>query len=93
MAIAIGLEAKTASTKRIVEEIIGQSQDRVDTLRIVSKRLQDLRERLIGGVVCNEESDAPEPVRNETEIVSHNLSTMQTILAEIQSDLSALEQL
>ena len=88
--VAIG----TASVMGQVNEMSSRVQDRINTARNISQRIQDLRVRLIGGTVeAQETTDAPEPVRPDVDNLSHSLNVLGSILSEIDTDLQALEGL
>jgi len=78
-----------------VNEMSNRAQDRIETARSIARRIQDLRVRLIGGSAESKAEDisAPEPVRPEVDVLSHNLNALGDLLREIESDLSALEGL
>ena len=83
------------ATVGAINEIKAKSNDRLDFARGISQRIQDLRIRLVSHVPeCNETTcDTVEAPKAEVEQLAETISVMNTVLIEIDENLSMLERL
>ena len=98
MSTEIGTACETERPHGAIKEILAGLDNRIDVARNISRRLQDLRVRLVGDKTpdCVDEKGGtkpPEPVRAEIVELDHSLEILRDILVEVQDNLTSLEQL
>ncbi len=87
--------ATVATAPRIMQQILDRASDLNDVATNINARLYELRQRLIGGTPDVEAptDKAVDPVRSETEQLTHRLVMLENRLIEIKEHIIVLESL
>ena len=98
MSTETGTACETERPHGVIKEILVGLDNRIDVARNISRRLHDLRVRLVGDETpaCADEKGGtkpPEPVRAEIVELDHSLEILRDILIDSQEDLTSLEKL